>query len=297
MIVPFPAGGPTDTLGAHRWPSACGRRSASRSSSRTSAAPAAASASAGSRAPRPTATRSIIGNWSTHVVNGAIYSLPYDVLNDFEPIALLTDSSADDRRAARAMPANDLQGADRLAQGQPRQGDGRHRRRRQPAARRRRPVPEGSPARASSSCPIAAARRRCRTWSPARSTCVIADPATLAAAGARRHHQGLCGHRQEPPAGGAGHADRRRGRAAGLPRLDLERVWAPKGTPKDIIARLNAAVVEALADPAVRARLADLGQDMPSRASSRRRRRSRALHKAEIEKWWPIIKAANIRSE
>ena len=73
-------------------------------------------------------------------------------------------------------------------------------------------------------------------------------------------------------------------------------LWAPKGTPKDIIAKLNAAVVEALADPAVRQRLADLGQEIPA-ARSADAAGAVAHHKAEIEKWWPIIKAANIKGE
>jgi tripartite-type tricarboxylate transporter receptor subunit TctC len=73
-------------------------------------------------------------------------------------------------------------------------------------------------------------------------------------------------------------------------------LWAPKGTPKNITAKLNAAVVEALADPAVRTRLADLGQDI----FPREQQAPEALYayqKAEIDKWWPIIKAAGIRGE
>jgi tripartite-type tricarboxylate transporter receptor subunit TctC len=73
-------------------------------------------------------------------------------------------------------------------------------------------------------------------------------------------------------------------------------LWVPKGTPKDVIARLNATVVGALADPLVRSRLADLGQEI----FPREQQTSEALgayHKAEIEKWWPIIKAAGIKAE
>ena len=73
-------------------------------------------------------------------------------------------------------------------------------------------------------------------------------------------------------------------------------IWAPKGTPKAITARLNAAVVDALADAATRARLAELGHYTVPR-ESHSAEVLHALHKAEIEKWWPIIKAANIRAD
>jgi tripartite-type tricarboxylate transporter receptor subunit TctC len=70
----------------------------------------------------------------------------------------------------------------------------------------------------------------------------------------------------------------------------------PKGTPKDIIAKLNGAVVDALADAGVRKRLADLGQEIPPREDQNPQTLA-AHHKAEIEKWWPILKAANIKGE
>jgi tripartite-type tricarboxylate transporter receptor subunit TctC len=73
-------------------------------------------------------------------------------------------------------------------------------------------------------------------------------------------------------------------------------LFAPKGTPPEIIAKLNAAVVEALADPAVRTKLTDLGQEIPP-ASEQSPAALGAHLKAEIDKWWPIIKAANIKTE
>src|SRR6516162_4190114 len=86
---------------------------------------------------------------------------------------------------------------------------------------------------------------------------------------------------------------------AGLAGFDMSLwhgLWLPKGAPKNIIARLNAAVTDALADPMVRARLADLAQDIFPRAEQTPEALA-AFQKAEIEKWWPIIKAANIRTE
>ena len=84
-----------------------------------------------------------------------------------------------------------------------------------------------------------------------------------------------------------------------LPGIDAytwNAIFLPKGTPKNITAKLNAAAMDALTDPKVRARLADLGQEI----FPRDRQTSEALgalQKAEIEKWWPIIKAANIRGD
>jgi tripartite-type tricarboxylate transporter receptor subunit TctC len=72
--------------------------------------------------------------------------------------------------------------------------------------------------------------------------------------------------------------------------------WAPRGTPAAVIARLNASMVEALADDAVRKRLTDLGQEILPREKQTPEALA-AHHKAEIEKWWPIIKAAGIRPE
>jgi tripartite-type tricarboxylate transporter receptor subunit TctC len=86
---------------------------------------------------------------------------------------------------------------------------------------------------------------------------------------------------------------------AGLAELEIS-VWgglfAPKGTRKEIIAKLNAALVEALADTAVRQKFADLGQEIFPRQRQTPEALG-ALQKAEIERWWPIIKAAHIKAE
>jgi tripartite-type tricarboxylate transporter receptor subunit TctC len=73
-------------------------------------------------------------------------------------------------------------------------------------------------------------------------------------------------------------------------------MWMPKGTPKDVIAKFSTAAMEALADPAVKEKLAGLGQDIPPPETQT----SEALgkfYKAEIDKWWPIIKDAGIKVE
>ena len=84
---------------------------------------------------------------------------------------------------------------------------------------------------------------------------------------------------------------------AGLPGFHVsiwQGLWAPKGTPKEVIAKINAAVVEALADPAVQKRLKDVGQELPTHELQTPAGFG-AFQKAEIDKWWPIIKAANIK--
>ncbi len=73
-------------------------------------------------------------------------------------------------------------------------------------------------------------------------------------------------------------------------------LWAPKGTTKEILAKLNAAVVDALGNPTVRQRLANLGMEIPPREQQTPEALG-AFQKAEIEKWWPIIKAAGIKAE
>jgi tripartite-type tricarboxylate transporter receptor subunit TctC len=86
---------------------------------------------------------------------------------------------------------------------------------------------------------------------------------------------------------------------AGVPGLHFpfwHGLWAPKGTPKDVITKLNAAAVEALADAGVRQRFNELGHEIAPREQQTPEALA-AYHKAEIDKWWPIIKAANIKLE
>jgi tripartite-type tricarboxylate transporter receptor subunit TctC len=86
---------------------------------------------------------------------------------------------------------------------------------------------------------------------------------------------------------------------AGVPGLHISLwhgLWAPKNTSSDVIAKLNSAVADTLADPVVRQRIADLGLEMPPREALTPAA-LHAHHKAEIEKWWPIIKAAGITAQ
>jgi tripartite-type tricarboxylate transporter receptor subunit TctC len=86
---------------------------------------------------------------------------------------------------------------------------------------------------------------------------------------------------------------------AGLPGFHMtlwSGLWVPKNTPKDIVAKLNAAAVDALNDPAVRVKLENLGLQMPP-ADKLSPEALGAWQKAEIAKWWPTLKAANVRLE
>ena len=86
---------------------------------------------------------------------------------------------------------------------------------------------------------------------------------------------------------------------AGLPGFRMtfwHGLWVPAGTPQSAIAKLDAAAVDALADPTVRSRLALIGQDVMPRDQQTPEALA-AFHKTEIEKWWPIIKAAGVKAE
>ena len=86
---------------------------------------------------------------------------------------------------------------------------------------------------------------------------------------------------------------------AGVPGLYMpfwHGLWAPANTPREIVSKLNRAAIEAVGDPSVRQRLADIGQEIFPREQQTPEALA-ALQKAEIEKWWPIIKAANIKGE
>jgi tripartite-type tricarboxylate transporter receptor subunit TctC len=235
-----------------------------------------------------------VGHWGTHVVNGAIYALPYDLRNDFEPISLIA-STPQIIVVRNSLPANDLRGLivwlkanpDKASQGT---------------------AGTGSPAHVSGVSFQASTGTRFR-FVPYRGagpamqdlvagqTDLMFDQATNALPQVRANR--IKAMAVTAKARLASAPDVPTVDEAGLPGFYAavwHALWAPKNTPREVIAKLNSAVVEALADSNVRARLADLGQDIFPREQQTPEALG-AYHRAEIEKWWPIIKAANIKGE
>jgi len=85
----------------------------------------------------------------------------------------------------------------------------------------------------------------------------------------------------------------------GLPVLSFSAwggLFAPRGVPRDVVDKLQAAVVDALADPQIRSRLTDLGMEIVPREQQTPEALA-ALQKADAERWWPIIKKLGIKGE
>ena len=228
---------------------------------------------------------------STHVLNAAIYALPYDVINDFEPVALVADSPQL-IVARRAMPAKDLKELIAWLRANPDKASLGH-------------TGSGSPAH------VAGIFFQKQTGTRFQNV-------TYRGAG-QAMQDVIAGHIDlmfpapsislAPAHAGTIKAYAVMAKAvgpdvvtvdeAGLPGMYASTwfaLWAPKGTPPDVIGKLNAAVVDALADAAVRKRLGELGYDTPAR-EQQTPEALRAYQKAEIEKWWPILKEADIKGE
>ena len=293
MVVPFAAGGPVDTVA--RILSEPMRATLGQSIIVENVTGAAGSIGVGRVArAAPDGYTLSIGHWSTHVVNGAIYPLPYDLLRDLEPIVLLPSNPmiVVSKSAVPAKNLNEFVGWIKANEGK---------------------VSAGT-AGAGSATHIAGVYFQnvtgtrfqfvpYRGTGPALQDLVagqidfIVDQASNSLQHVRdgkiRAYAVTASARLPsapdiPPVA-----------EAGLPSLDISvwyGLWAPKGTPKEIIAKLNAAAVQALSEPAVRQRFAELGLDMPPRDRLTPEALA-AYQKAEIEKWWPVIKDANIKTE
>jgi tripartite-type tricarboxylate transporter receptor subunit TctC len=293
IVVPFPAGGPVDTLA--RFVAERMRPSLGQPVIIENVSGAGGSLGAG-RVVRaaPDGYTLVQGLWSTHVVNGVVYTLQYDVRNDFEPIALLTNNSLL-IVAKKTMPANDLKGLITWLKANPDKALAGT-------------AGVGSPPHVFGVLfqNVTGARFQFvhyRGGAPAMQDLVAGQIDMIIADQVTSLPQVRAGNIKAYAVTGrdrlAAAPDVPTVDEAGLPEFYMSvwnAIWAPKGTPKDIIARLNAAVTDALADPAAPRRLADLGHQVVPR-DEQTPEWLRTFHKAEIEKWWPIIKAANIKTE
>jgi tripartite-type tricarboxylate transporter receptor subunit TctC len=293
MVVPFAPGGPTDTIGrimAERMRAPLGQPVVIEN---VTGAGGSIGVGRVVRAAADGYTISI-GNSSSHVFNGAIYALPYDLLSDLEPVALLCSQPLL-IVAKKAMPANDLKeliawlaaNPDRASQGTPGAGTAAHITGaffQKQTGTRFAFVPYRGTGPAMQD--LVAGQIDFMIDTPTNSLPHVRSGAIKIYAVTDRHR--LAAAPDIPTVD-----------EAGLPGFHFafwQALWVPKGTPKEIIAKLNAAVVETLADPGVRQRLAEQGQDIPT-GDQQTPEALGAFHKAEIEKWWPIVKAANIKAE
>jgi tripartite-type tricarboxylate transporter receptor subunit TctC len=294
LIVPFGAGGPVDTLA----------RTLSEAMRASLGQPVVIENVTGAsgtlgviRAARaaPDGYTVSIGNWPSHVVNGAIYTLPFDLLKDFEPVARLP-SNPYVVVARKDLPASDLKGLiawlkanpDKATQGTAGPGSGQH-------------VSgvyfQNVTGTRFQFVPYRAGSSEIMRDLVAGHIDLTFDQAITAlphVRGGRVKAYAVTSNNRLTAAPDIPTVDE-----AGAPGVYISTwygMWVPKGTPPEAIRKLTAAAMDALADPTVRERLAGLGQEIPPREQQSAEALA-AHHKAEIEKWWPLIKAANIKAE
>jgi tripartite-type tricarboxylate transporter receptor subunit TctC len=294
LIVPFGAGGPVDTLA--RAISEAMRTSLGQAVIIENVTGASGTIGVG-RAVRaaPDGYTVSIGNWPSHVVNGAIYSLPYDVLKDFEPVARLP-SNPYVVVARKDLPASNLQeliawlkaNPDKATQGTAGPGSGQH-----VSGVYFQNITQTSfqfvPYRAGSSEIMRdlVAGHIDLTFDQAITALPHVRGGRVKAYAVTSNNR-LAAAPEIPTVDEAG--------APGVYISTWYGMWVPKGTPPEAVRKLTAAAMDALADPTVRERLAGLGQEIPPREQQTAQALA-AHHKAEIDKWWPLIKAANIKAE
>jgi tripartite-type tricarboxylate transporter receptor subunit TctC len=235
-----------------------------------------------------------IGNWSTHVVNAAIYPLQYDVLKDFEPVALLSSNPVV-IVTKNSIPANDLKGLIAWLKANPDKASAGT-------------AGGGSPQHVSGVLLQSVTGTRFQ-FVPYRSGS-LAMQDLLSGQLELLMDNPLYSLPQVRAGRIKAYAVMSKGRMAGAPDIPTVdeaglpglynstwfAVWAPKGTPRQVVGKLNAAIVDTLADPGVRSRFTELGQEIfpPEQQTPEA---LGAHQKAEIEKWWPIVKAAGIKGE
>ncbi len=293
IIVPFTAGGPSDTLTrivAERMRAALGQPIIV---DNVGGAAGRIGTGRGARA-APDGYTLIAGSAGTHMANGAVYTLNYDVLGDFEPVSLIA-STPQLIVARKTMPANDLKeliawlksNRDRASQATSGLGGYSHLAglffQKQTGTRFQFVSYRGG---AQSMQDLVAGQIDLMIDQAANALPQVRGGNIKAYAVASKSR--LAEAPDIPTAD-----------EAGMPGFHFSHwyaFFAPKGTPKPAIDTLNAAIVKALADPMVRRRLVDLGLEIFPREQQTPEALA-AYHKADIERWWPIIKTAGIRAE
>lgn len=291
LIVPFPAGGITDIVArivGERMKTALGQPVIIEN---VGGAGGTIGVTRLFRSP-PDGYTVAIGQWSSHVGAAAMYPLPFDYLKDFEPISMLSVGALW-IIGRKDFPANNTKELIAWLKANPNKATGGT-------------IGIGS---AIHMCLIYFAEKTGTTmqYVPYRGAApmlqdLLAGQIDLSCPEAG---QTLAQYRAGNFKAYAVMADKRWFASpdtptvveAGVPGVTFpfwHGLWAPKDTPKDVIARLDAAVVEALADPAVRQRLTELGHEVPPR-DMQTPEGLHATHRADVEKWGPIIKAANIK--
>ena len=289
IVVPFAAGGPSDALArilGDRMKATLGQAFVIEN---VTGAGGSIGVGRAVRAPADGYTVSF-GHLGTHVANQAIYPLPYDMLADLDPVVLLP-SNPMVMVSRNSLPAKSLQelltwlkaNPDKATAGTAGAGSGSHIGGvylQNLTGLRLQFVPY-------------------RGTAPALTDLVAGQIDIIVDQASNSMQQIRTGNIRAYAI-----TDRKRLSAApdiptvdeaGLPGFYMtlwNGLWVPKGTPREAVTRLNAAVVEALADPAVKSRLIDLGLEIPERDQLTPEALA-AWHKAEAGKWWPIIKAAN----
>jgi len=290
LVVPFAAGGPTDVLAriiVEPMRAALGQPVIIEN-----VGGAAGSIAVGKVVrEKPDGHTAIIGNWGTHVVNGAVQTLQYDLLKDFEPVGLIA-TNPHVIVSRQTVPAKNLkeltawvmENQEKLTAansgiGSPSHISGLYFQSKTGTRFPFVPYRGSGPAlqdlvagqidlyfdQVSNSLPhIRGGRIKAYAVAAASRLAAAPDIPTVD--------------------------------EAGLPGFYISiwhGIWVPKGTPKDVIAKLNASIVNALRDAGVRQRLADLGQEIVPDEQQTPDALG-AYQKAEIEKWWPIIKAEKL---
>jgi tripartite-type tricarboxylate transporter receptor subunit TctC len=294
VIVPFGAGGPSDAVA--RTLAESMRAALGQPVLIENVTGAAGSIGAG-RAVRAAADGYTVsfGNWNTHVINGAIYQLPYDLLKDLLPVARLS-SNPYILVARKDLPAKNLKeliawlkaNPDKATEGTAGPGAGQH------VSGAYFQSVTGTrfqfvPYRAGSADIMRdlAAGHIDFTFDQAISALPHVRNGTVKAYAVTSAAR-LAAAPEIPTVDEAG--------APGVYISTWNGLWVPKGAPAEAIGRLGVAAMDALADSTVKARLVGLGQEIPPREEQTAQALA-AHHKAEIEKWWPLIKAANIKAE